>query len=319
MLYHYFSPTQTNCVSCSVSLKRINSRYCPNPSEIEQHLCDKTGFDGHIKDTDKVCMSCYKFHLSILHQQKVTSTDKDLAMLIDSINTNEDKESVDSVVNNAVIKTVGQRLLRNEVILLSTAHNLFCLHATEIDSSVHAKELTTARCLLGHLSSHLGHHMSYSCKVRKYGTLVYRPNTDFVLAISRLLWEQRKPIVTEPHEHPIESPNNVNTTIGDLNKIVHLEIGKHLEEERVAPFDFNAINIDELIAQADKTLWNAICSITQSVRESRRSITMDDTQTHTKKVWRYFILCCILFCTDARCSRPLHQLITNVVEMARHC
>ncbi len=41
---------------------------------------------------------------------------------------------------------------------------------------------------------------------------------------------------------------------------------------------------------------------------------MDDTQTHTKKVWRYFILCCILFCTHARCSRPLHQLITNVVE-----
>ncbi len=36
---------------------------------------------------------------------------------------------------------------------------------------------------------------------------------------------------------------------------------------------------------------------------------------HTqKKIRRYFILCCILFCTDARCSRPLHQLITNVVE-----
>ncbi len=82
----------------------------------------------------------------------------------------------------------------------------------------------------------------------------------------------------------------------------------------MAPFDFKDIKIDELIAQTDKTLWKAICSITQSVRESRRSITMDETQTHTKKVRRYFILCCILFCTDARCSRPLHQLITNVVE-----
>ncbi len=153
--------------------------------------------------------------------------------------------------------------------------------------------------------------MSYSCNVKKYGTLVYRPNTDFILAISKLLWEQRKPIVIEP---PLENPNSVNTTIDDLNslnKIIHQQIGKNLEEERMAPFDFNDIKIDDLIAQTDKTLWKAI---TQSVGESRRSITMDETQTHTKKVRRYFILCCILFCTDARCSRPLHQLITNVVE-----
>ena len=146
---------------------------------------------------------------------------------------------------------------------------------------------------------------------------MYRPNTDFVLAISRLLWEQSKPIVIEPLEHPIETPKSVNTTIDDLNslnKIIHQEIGKKLEDERVAPFDFNDIKINEQIAQTDKTLWKAICSITQSVRESRRSITMDETQTHTKKVRRYFILCCILFCTDARCSRPLHQLLMNVVE-----
>ncbi len=59
-------------------------------------------------------MSCYKFHLSILQQQKVTSTDKDLVTLIDSINTNENKE-VDSVVNNAVVISVGQRLLKWEL------------------------------------------------------------------------------------------------------------------------------------------------------------------------------------------------------------
>ena len=88
MLYHYSSPTQTNCVSCNVSIKRINARSCPNPFEIE-HLRDKTGCDGNSKDTDKVCMSCYKFHLSILHQQKVTSTDKNIVTLI---NSNEDKE-----------------------------------------------------------------------------------------------------------------------------------------------------------------------------------------------------------------------------------
>ena len=66
------------------------------------------GFDGNSKDTDQVCMSYYTFHLSTLHQQKVTSTDKNIVTLI---NSNEDKE-LDRVVNNAVIKTVISEIIK---------------------------------------------------------------------------------------------------------------------------------------------------------------------------------------------------------------
>ena len=208
------------------------------------------------------------------------------------------------------------------MILLATAHDLFCMHTNETDTGIDlsaAKEMITARCLLGQLSSYLQHHNTYNCKVRKYGTLVYRPNTDFVQAISRLLWEHRKPRVTEYLEHSTEGQATSISKISDdpnnINKLVHEEIGKQLDEERLSPFDFNDINTDMLTAQTDQTLWKAICSITKSVRESRRSSSCSqESQTHTKKARRYFILCCILFCTDARCSRPLHQLITNLIE-----
>ena len=59
----------------------------------------------------------------------------------------------------------------------------------------------------------------YSCKVKKYGTL--RPNTNFVLAISRLLREQRKLSDLEPLHR---EPNSVNTTT--IEEFNSLEIGK---------------------------------------------------------------------------------------------
>ena len=117
----------------------------------------------------------------------------------------ESSEFSDSILDQAVMKTavsIGYKLLKSEVILLATAHDLFCLHMSEIDSGIDSsagKELITARCLLGQLSSHLQHHMMYTCKVRKYGTLVYGPNTDFIQAISRLLWEHKK---TQCHRAP---------------------------------------------------------------------------------------------------------------------
>lgn len=69
--YHYFvlyylSPSQTNCASCGVSLQHTSIRPCPNAIVIENHLREKTGFKGHISDADKVCINCYKFHLTIL-------------------------------------------------------------------------------------------------------------------------------------------------------------------------------------------------------------------------------------------------------------
>ena len=36
--------------------------------------------------------------------------------------------------------------------------------------------------------------------------------------------------------------------------------------------------------------------------------------THTKKMRCFFLLCVLHFCTDHRCSMPLHTLLTDIVE-----
>lgn len=206
VIYNELQPSQSHCVTCGSSLKHTTARFCPNPDLIEAHLREKTGFDGHIKEADRVCFICYKFHLRILQQLKTISTDSDLKAILNTttytIPKVNDIKSIDEVVNAAIMKTViqvGDELLKYQVMLLATAHDLFGSYFHEIIQSTkvtgecsNPKDHLTARSLLIHLTSHLKHHIGYDCTVRKYGTIIYRPNTNFVHAVSKLLWDLRK-------------------------------------------------------------------------------------------------------------------------------
>ena len=70
------SPSQTNCASCDVSLKYVDARSCSNPPVIEEHMREKTGFEGHIGDNDEVCMNFYKFHLSLTSRQLILKKER---------------------------------------------------------------------------------------------------------------------------------------------------------------------------------------------------------------------------------------------------
>lgn len=73
--YQKLQPQQTNCPSCSISLKNTSSRPCPNPKVIEEHLQNVAGFDVTINSTDRVCYNCYKYHLLILHKEQQQGND----------------------------------------------------------------------------------------------------------------------------------------------------------------------------------------------------------------------------------------------------
>ena len=51
------------------------------------------------------------------------------------------------------------------------------------------EDLFTSRWIQSNLTVHLQHHMTYSCRVRKYGTIIYRPHSDLILSLSQALWE----------------------------------------------------------------------------------------------------------------------------------
>ena len=63
--------THTNTL-CKTSLKYSNAKICPQPSVIQMHLKENTGFDGSIKPNDKVCYTCFGLHTKSMQGYSVT-------------------------------------------------------------------------------------------------------------------------------------------------------------------------------------------------------------------------------------------------------
>ena len=60
-----------------------------------------------------------------------------------------------------------------------------------------------------------------------------------------------------------------------------------------------------------------MCLLTRSTSELRGTSQVNDptsTAYQRKKVRRFFLLCIILFCTDGKCSMPLHTLLADSTE-----
>ncbi len=167
--------------------------------------------------------------------------------------------------------------------------------------------------VLSSLIANLQHHMTYRCTVRKYGTLILRPNTDLMPSLQKTLWRLRQ----------LESTSKVSDTIksqhlDDLNQRVHGTIHTLLSREHESPFDHDQLDIDKSIQAVDPQVWSAISVLTRSVSERRRTskaaFDPNSTAYQTKKTRRFFLLCALLFCTDDRCSVPLHTLVTDTVD-----
>ena len=93
LLYNTYLPTQTNCITCGISLKHAKPRPCPDPTAIQGYLKINTGFDSEILPTDKVCNTCYKAHLTMLQEIRTISTDSDLKHLIKTYSQQKAKVS----------------------------------------------------------------------------------------------------------------------------------------------------------------------------------------------------------------------------------
>ena len=335
--YHYHIVYSTlqhrSCATCGVRLRGNNHRPCPKPDAIQQHLKETTGFEGEICCQDRVCMSCYKSHLVVLKGSKPISRDNDLQQLIDTYT--QQIPSIDQVVTahdvimTAMAKTlvrVGHILLEKRAILLPSIHSIFMSHARDLAKIKHLGseeiEAITSRWVLSDLTANLQHHIAYSCKVRKYGTLVYRPNTDLVPLLTEAMWRLRNAETMQSKgSEDTDSANRPTTdNLDDLNQIIHSQISTFLAKDAHSPIEHDEVNFDDLIRQIHPDLWSAICLLTRSTSERRGTSKVTDPQSsayHIKRVRRLFLVCAILFFTDNRCSFPLHTLLADIVESQR--
>ena len=123
------------------------------------------------------------------------------------------------------------------------------------------QELTTlsSRWTLSEVTAKLQHHMVYSCKVRKYGTLVYRPNSDLILLLSEVMWKLWN-VESTQGERPEVS--GCTDQFDHINQLVLSQIKTFLAKDAQAPFEYDEVNFDDLINQIDSQLWRVICLLT---------------------------------------------------------
>ena len=186
---------------------RTNSHFvCPKPELIEKYLKDKAGFEGHIREQDKVCIPCYRSHITFLHEENL------IALIVIWGSWGQQLHTTNAHLwhNNKSGWCAELQLLSKQQYLWEKSCSKtmqFCYLRCMIPSLtmlrnssqqqtesevVEVTKLVTSRWTLSNLTANLKHHISYSCRARKYGTLLYRSKSDLLSPLAQALWRVSK-------------------------------------------------------------------------------------------------------------------------------
>lgn len=177
-----------DCRTCGRRLQG-GGRRCPHPEVIQLHLSHNTDFDGQINDDDRVCQICYKSHLLVLKESQPVSTDSDLEGILETlkqevVNINH-VQDVLIVAMNKMLIGIGIMLLEKRASLMPTIHSEFINNARALYNAHDFQEplelkSITSRLILSEITAKFQHHVTYACRVRKHGTLIFRPTADLI-------------------------------------------------------------------------------------------------------------------------------------------
>ena len=96
---------------------------------------------------------------------------------------------------NRVVSAVAGVLLNGNAVLLPDVHDWFCYFAGQQShnlSDICVSKLGTSANIPNTLIGTLQHHITYTCSIKTYGTLIYRPDIDLTAALTRTLWRLRQ-------------------------------------------------------------------------------------------------------------------------------
>ena len=111
-----------------------------------------------------------------------------------------------------------------------------------------------------HLTASLQHHLSCVCKVKKYGTLLYRTNRDVLYALTCALYRSFEKKTSDDNTNlNIDGILPTQRVMLNLNSCIHKQVRKFLADDAAMPFQFDKLDIDTMISNIDLKLWSAIC------------------------------------------------------------
>ena len=209
---------------------------------------------------------------------------------------------------------------------MATVHN-YCAQttyqaSTQLTQSRPPKSLVTARYILSHLSMILKQHLSYTCQLKKYGTLLYQKIGNLLHALTcslhKVQYTERESDSTAEDFTTANGEDQREQVLENLNALIHKEAKAFIASDTQVPFQFDTVHFESLIARINPKLWSAVKTLTQTSQHKKSAedeeAGLDMHKQRIKNIRRYYCLCVLMFCANSKCHMPLHSLITDIVD-----
>ena len=146
---------------------------------------------------------------------------------------------------------------------------------------------------------------------QKFGTIIYKRNGNLLTSLSWALGgiANKMPSVNPMKEHQTCPRITLSGSARVFNDLLHKEI----DRVSTASTTKNLVNfsIDEFLTDVNPQIIKFLQVATQSTRQK---VLTSETFAHTRKICIFFILCCLLFCTNPKQVTPLHNILADIVE-----
>ena len=137
---------------------------------------------------------------------------------------------------NKMLYDVGTMLLENQATLLPVISASFHKYARELVDEWGAEESpeVNSRWILSEIKAKYKHHVACVCKVRKYGTLVFRPTSDIHTLLSEALWklkpfQESRDKANSDIAPKTDGDNEIATcSIAHINSLLHTQIQSYI-------------------------------------------------------------------------------------------
>ena len=177
---------------------------------------------------------------------------------------------------------------------------------------VEVTKLVTSRWTLSNLTPNLKHHISYSCRARKYGTLLYRSKSNLLSPLAQALWSVQnlsKASIIQVRSDPVikQDVSSKEMVFDEFNDQIHSQIKILLEKDAKSPCEHHDLDTDQFLKETNSEVWKAVYSLTRSVSERQGTSKVNVPSSlahHTKKLCRFFFcfaLCSFAPMNDAQC------------------
>ena len=126
-------------MTCGLAIRgTTHIRHCPNPDLVQKHVQVHTDFVGTISVTDKICKMCYRYQLTLLKTEGMSSSDnEEFESLVSTLQNSlpilpvtisSDDNFISLATKIATVK-VAQELLAHHALAL---HNAYCIFMHQV-------------------------------------------------------------------------------------------------------------------------------------------------------------------------------------------